>query len=284
MESAQKSMRIARIAGDTGPVLALVDPEAGTWLQLGPAGDDFGWLEPGSPLPVPPLRATPERIDAARLLPPVVPRSFVGVGLNYRAHAAEQGRPLPAEPPLFLKNPRCLAPPFGALPLHPASSCLDYEAELGIVIGRAIFACSRAEAEAAIAGWVVVNDFTLRDLVRPETLTIAKGGPAMGPIGPWFTGVAAVSVAAASALQIRCRVNGELRQNASTADMHFGPVDLVHRIARHLPLGPGDVIASGSPGGSGVGFDPPRWLREGDTIETDIEGLGSLCHRVVRNS
>lgn len=276
-------MRIARIATARGAELVLVDPAGASWLRTGVAAPP-DWLAPGV-LPLRPAPgARPEPVETSRLLPPVVPRTFVGVGLNYRAHAAEQGRALPADPPLFLKNPRSLAPPFGPLPLHPASAMLDYEAELGIVIGRPVFACSAAEAAAAIAGWVVVQDYTLRDLARPETLTIAKGGPAMAPIGPWLTTVDALPIAEAASLAIRCRVNGELRQDSGTSDMHFGPVDLVHRIARHLPLGPGDVIATGSPGGSGVGFDPPRWLAAGDTVETEIAGLGRLCQQVVRNS
>jgi acylpyruvate hydrolase len=276
-------MRIARIASRGGAELAIVDPDKGSWLRTGvPAGPD--WLQEGA-LPLRPAAgARPEPIDTDLLLPPVVPRCFVGVGLNYRAHAEEQGRALPAEPPLFLKNPRSLAPPVGILPLHPASAALDYEAELGIVIGRPVFACTAAEAEAAIAGWVVVQDYTLRDLVRPDTLTIAKGGPAMAPIGPWLTMVESLSVAEAGSLAVRCWVNGALRQASSTADMHFGPVELVHCIARHLQLGPGDVIATGSPGGSGVGFDPPRWLAAGDQVETEIAGLGRLCQQVVRNS
>jgi 2-keto-4-pentenoate hydratase/2-oxohepta-3-ene-1,7-dioic acid hydratase in catechol pathway len=128
---------------------------------------------------------------------------------------------------------------------------------------------------------VIVQDFTLRDLVRPETLTIAKGGPGMAPIGPWLTSVESVPVDAAGALRITCRVNGEARQDAATSDMHVGPVALVHRIARHLPLGPGDVIATGSPSGSGVGMDPPRWLAPGDVIDTAITGLGALRQQVT---
>ncbi len=161
------------------------------------------------------------------------------------------------------------------------SGQLDYEAELGIVIGRAVFDCTPAEAEAAIAGWVVVQDYTLRDLARPETLAIAKGGPGMAPIGPWLTTVGSISVAAAGALTITCRVNGELRQHASTSDMHIGPAALVHHIARYLPLGPGDVIATGSPSGSGVGLTPPRWLAAGDVVETAIMGLGAMRQQVT---
>lgn len=272
-------MRIARIIGDDGPETVLVEDCGARWRRTG-RGDALAWADAG-------LAALPgaafEPVEPARLLPPVEPVTIVGVGLNYRAHAEEQGRALPEEPPLFLKNGRSLAAPFGALPLHPASGALDYEAELGIVVGRPVFACTRAEAEAAIAGWVVVNDYTLRDLVRPETLTIAKGGPAMAPVGPWLTTVAEVPVADALALRIRCWVNGELRQDSSTADMHFRPVDLVWRIARHLPLGPGDLILTGSPGGSGVGFSPPRWLAEGDVVETEIARLGAIRQVVVRN-
>lgn len=272
-------MHIARIAEGEGARLALVDPEAQTLRRTGATELDFGAL--GRLFE---RAGDPEPLGGVRWLPPVVPRVVVGVGLNYRSHAEEQGRALPAEPPLFLKNPRSVAGPFDAVPLHPASACLDYEAELGIVIGKAVFGCTPGEAEAAIAGWVIVQDYTLRDLVRPETLAIAKGGPNMAPIGPWLTSTASVSVEQASALAIKCWVNGELRQTSSTADMHFGPVALVHRIARHLPLGPGDVIATGSPGGSGVGFAPPRWLGSGDIVETAIEGLGRMRQQIVTRS
>jgi acylpyruvate hydrolase len=273
-------MRIARARRGQGAETVLVDVEAGLWWPTG-RHDPEAWADPAL---VPLAGAAPEPIDMARLLPPVEPVTIVGVGLNYRAHAAEQGRALPAEPPLFLKNPRSIAPPVGPLPLHPASVALDYEAELGIVIGRPLFRCDAADAAAGIAGWVVANDVTLRDLARPVTLTIAKGGPGMAPFGPWLTPVSLLSIAAAGALAITCRVNGELRQDSATADMHFGPVALVERIARHLPLGPGDLVLTGSPGGSGVGFDPPRWLQAGDVVEAAIEGLGSLCQTVVRNS
>lgn len=273
-------MRIARIRGAQGPELAVVAAGGATWQRTGIAapGD---WLGAGVPAQLAATAAAPEPVEEALLLPPVVPRSIVGVGLNYRAHAAEQGKPLPKVPPLFLKHPRSLAEPFASLPLHPASDRLDYEAELGIVIGREVFDCSPAEAEAAIAGWVIVQDYTLRDLARPETLAIAKGGPGMAPIGPWLTTVESVPVAAAGDLVITCRVNGELRQHASTADMHFGPVELVRHVARHLPLGPGDVIATGSPSGSGVGMTPPRWLAAGDVVETAIGGLGHMRQMVV---
>ncbi|MEQ5787183.1 fumarylacetoacetate hydrolase family protein [Erythrobacter sp. NFXS35] len=257
-----------------------VNPEAGTWQTLGLRGDS-DWLTPETLARPPRAKSPPRPIDTTLLLAPVVPRCIVGVGLNYRAHAAEQGKPLPDTPPLFLKHPRSLAAPFGALPLQPASAQLDYEAELGIVIGRAVFDCSRSEAAAAIAGWVIVQDYTLRDLARPEMLAIAKGGRGMAPIGPWLTTVDDVTLEDAGNLSIRCRVNGELRQDAGTADMHVGPAQLVHHVARHLPLGPGDIIATGSPAGSGVGMIPQRWLAPGDIVDTEITGLGRLRQQVT---
>ncbi|MEE4155263.1 MAG: fumarylacetoacetate hydrolase family protein [Erythrobacter sp.] len=273
-------MGIARLATGRGSELALIDAATGTWQRTGLSGD-ASWLT-RTPLDDAPIRAArAEKIEHALLLPPVVPQTIVGVGLNYRAHAAEQGLVLPTEPRIFLKNARSLAAPFADLPLHPASPHLDYEAELGIVIGRDIFDVTPAEAEAAIAGWVIMQDYTLRDLVRPETLPLGKGGPAMAPLGPWLTPVSKLPIAHACQLGVRCWVNGELRQDASTADMHFGPVDLVHYIARYIALGPGDVIATGSPGGSGVGLSPPRWLAPGDIVETEIVSLGRLRQRVI---
>lgn len=281
-----KPVHIATVSTERGPEIALVDPAAETIRPTGLFRPLESLLDSDglNAIACAARNARPQPLDPEALLPPVHPRTIVGVGLNYRAHATEQRRELPAEPALFLKNPRSLAPPVGTLPLQPGSASLDYEAELGIVIGRPIFDCTLAEAEAAIVGWLVVNDYTLRDLARPETLPIAKGGLRMAPIGPWLTTTASVSVADAGNLAIRCAVNGEVRQDSTTADMHFGPVELVHRIARHLPLGPGDVIATGSPGGSGAGFSPPRWLVVGDTVTTTIDRLGRLQQRVVRNS
>ncbi|MFL0670240.1 MAG: fumarylacetoacetate hydrolase family protein [Erythrobacter sp.] len=264
-----------------GAELAVVAADGKSWRRSGIRADSGNWLRPETFARLADIGAPDEALDPALLLAPVAPRSIIGIGLNYRAHAAEQGKALPETPPLFLKHPRSLAPPFGRLPLHPASAQLDYEAELGIVIGRDIFGGDRADAAAAIAGWVIVQDYTLRDLARPETLALAKGGPGMAPIGPWLTTTASVSIAEAGQLAIRCRVNGELRQDAATSDMHIGPIDLVHHAARYLPLGPGDVIATGSPGGSGVGMAPPRWLVPGDVIETEITSLGTLRQQVI---
>jgi 2-keto-4-pentenoate hydratase/2-oxohepta-3-ene-1,7-dioic acid hydratase in catechol pathway len=274
-------MRIARLDREHGPELALVTADGKHVQHTGMRAPLETLLHPEGFTELTRAAAAPEPFTPADLLPPIMPRLIVCVGLNYRAHAAEQGRPLPGQPSLFLKNPRSLAPPFGTLPVHPASTSLDYEAELGIVIGRPLFDSTSAQAEAAIAGWLVAQDYTLRDLARPETLAIAKGGPGMAPVGPWLTTVETMAVADARRLDIRCTVNGELRQSSSTSDMHFDAVALVQYVARFLPLGPGDIILTGSPGGSGVGRSPACWLKPGDRVETEIEGLGRLHQEVV---
>ncbi|MFN3592203.1 MAG: fumarylacetoacetate hydrolase family protein, partial [Thermaurantiacus sp.] len=148
-------MRIARLDRGQGPELALVSADARHLRPTSITAPLETLLDAAGVARIRAAAGAPESFAHTALLPPLTPRLIVGVGLNYRAHAAEQGRALPDAPPLFLKNPRSLAPPFGTLPLHPASDALDYEAELGIVIGRPVFACTPAQAEAAIAGWLV---------------------------------------------------------------------------------------------------------------------------------
>lgn len=216
-------------------------------------------------------------LDRARLLPPLsTPHSFIGVGLNYRDHAAEVGRPVPERPPLFAKLPASLAAPFAETP-WPGPS-FDYEGELGVVIGRAAYRVAAAEAMAAVAGYVVVNDLTMRDLARPDTLLLAKNGPGFAPFGPWLTTADAVDDP--HDLPLRTWVNGELRQDGSTAALHHRIPELIAYVSQAIPLSPGDVITTGSPHGSGIGFDPPRFLKPGDLVRVEIGGLGSIETRI----
>jgi 2-keto-4-pentenoate hydratase/2-oxohepta-3-ene-1,7-dioic acid hydratase in catechol pathway len=225
------------------------------------------------PLPGPWQPLLPER-----LAPPVpVPPLFLGVGLNYRDHAAEQGRTLPDRPALFIKGPMAAAPPFGTISSHFPS--LDYEGELGVVIGRPCHRVSEAEAMAHVAGYVVVNDVTVRALIRPDNLVMGKGGSGHGPFGPWLT--LAEAVPDPQALTIKTMVNGGVRQHSSTANLHIGIAPLISWISQAMVLPTGTIVATGSPGGSGVGFDPPLWLRPGDEVGVSIEGLGHIHHRVV---
>jgi len=206
-------------------------------------------------------------LDPARLLAPVPqPRAFLGVGLNYRDHAAEVGRTLPDVLPVFAKLASAVSPPFATI-ARPAES-FDYEGELGVVIG----------AGGSIAGYVVVNDLTIRAMAKPDTLVLGKSAPGCAPFGPWIT--TADEIPDPHALRIETRVNGEVRQSSSTAELHQRLPELLAYIGGHVTLQPGDIIATGSPAGSGIGFDPPRWLTPGDTVRVEIEHLGHIEHLI----
>jgi len=147
------------------------------------------------------------------------------------------------------------------------------------VVGRRCHRITAGEARAFIADYVVVNDVTMRDLARPDTLVLGKSGLGHGPFGPWLT--TADAVTDPHALAIHTWVNGELRQSLTTAELHVGCFDLLAWLSSVLVLEPGTVIATGSPAGSEAGFTPPRWLVPGDVVRVAIEGLGAIEHRVV---
>jgi acylpyruvate hydrolase len=204
------------------------------------------------------------------LLAPVPrPRAIFGIGRNYAAHAAETGSELPSAPLVFMKLPTSSVPPSGPIRRPAVVRQLDYEVELAVVIG----------GQGRIAGWAVADDVSARDLQRAEAQwTRAKGFDTSCPWGPWITTVDEVPDAAG--LRISCSVNGELRQDSTTADLVFGPQELVDFIAETITLEPGDVILTGTPAGVGMAMDPPRWLEPGDVIRCEIERLGAIEHAV----
>lgn len=228
------------------------------------------------------LSAAPrEPLDHARLLAPVPdPGAFIGVGLNYRDHAAQIGRPLPERPAVFAKLARAVAPPRGVIPRDPAAPSLDYEGELGFVVGRSCRRITPAEAPDHIAGYVVVNDVTVRARVSPDTVMWAKGAPGHAPFGPWIT--TPDEVGDPRGLAIRTTVNGEPRQDGSTADMVFDCYAILAWLSEGLALMPGDVVTTGSPAGTGASLSPPRWLMPGNRVRVEIERLGAIEH-VVEN-
>jgi 2-keto-4-pentenoate hydratase/2-oxohepta-3-ene-1,7-dioic acid hydratase in catechol pathway len=223
----------------------------------------------------PQVGAASKPLEAGRLLPPVAPGATIyAVGLNYRDHAAETGRQCPDPPPVFVKLPLSIAPPNGVTE-HPGfSNTLDYEGELAVVIGRPTRNIDAAHAMDHVFGYTVLNDLTVRALAKPDTLLLGKNGPGLAPIGPWIAAVA--DVPDPHALAIRTWINGELRQDGSTADMHHRIADLIALISRSVPLMPGDIISTGSPRGSGIGFDPPRYLQPGDRVRVEIERVGAI--------
>lgn len=211
---------------------------------------------------------------------PVIPRpgKIICVGLNYRSHIREMGRELPPYPTLFAKFPEALIGPFDeiALPSH-ADSAVDWEAELAIVIGAPVRDADDESAAAAIAGYSVINDVTMRDY-QNRTLQWLQGKTFEGtaPFGPFLVTADDFSPGP----HIRCAVNGETVQDAPTDDLVFDPVALVGYISSIVTLQPGDVIASGTPGGVGHARTPARYLEDGDELVTEVDGIGILRNRV----
>ncbi len=206
-----------------------------------------------------------------RLLAPVPrPRMIFGIGLNYATHAAETGGEPPEAPIVFTKSPGAAAPPSGPVVRPPVVRRLDYEGELAVVMG----------AGGRVAGYAVADDVSARDLQRREPQwTRAKGADTFCPWGPWIT--TRDQVPDPEALRLRTWVNGELRQDASTADLIFGIERLVAFIAEAVTLEPGDLILTGTPSGVGMAMDPPRFLADGDVVRIEIEGLGAIEHAIV---
>ena len=198
------------------------------------------------------------------------PQKIVGIGVNYRAHAAEMGKPIPGEPLMFLKPPSALVAPGAAIKRPSGFDRVDYEGELGVVIGRRAARVTPQNALDFILGFVCVNDVTVRDLQKRDgQWARAKGFDTFCPVGPRI-----VSGLDPRALRITTRVNGELRQDSNTRDLIFDVAHLVAFVSEHMTLEPGDLISTGTP--SGVGN-----LAPGDVVDVEIEGIGVLSNPVV---
>jgi 2-keto-4-pentenoate hydratase/2-oxohepta-3-ene-1,7-dioic acid hydratase in catechol pathway len=202
------------------------------------------------------------------------------VGLNYRDHAAETGRELPAVPILFNKQSTSANGPFDPIHRPRASTKLDYEGELGFVIGRRCRHVPRARAHEVIAGFVVVNDVTVRDWqARSPTMTMGKSFDTHCPFGPAL--VTPDEVGDPLALALRTFVNGEVRQSASTKELIFDPAALIEHLSTAFTLEPGDLISTGTPAGVAAAMTPRRWLVPGDVVRVEIEGVGAIENRVI---
>lgn len=208
---------------------------------------------------------------------PVVPRpeKIVCVGLNYATHIREMGRELPEHPTLFAKFARALVGAHDEVELPAGSTEVDWEAELGVVVGAQVRDASPAEAATAIAGYTVVNDVTARDFqYRSVQWLQGKTFERSTPVGPWL-------VTDVEPGELTCTVDGDVVQKADPADLVFSPADLLAYVSRIVTLVPGDLIATGTPGGVGHARKPPRYLRAGSEIVTRIEGVGE-CRNVCR--
>jgi 2-keto-4-pentenoate hydratase/2-oxohepta-3-ene-1,7-dioic acid hydratase in catechol pathway len=208
------------------------------------------------------------------------PPKFLAVGLNYADHVAEAGLETPENPMIFNKQSTCVTGPTDPIHVPKVSHVLDYEGELGVVIGRHARHVSRDDAADYIAGYVVVNDATVRDWqFRTPTWTLGKSFDTHGPIGPWIVTTDELTDPHQSAL--RTYVNDELRQESNTKHLIFNCFELVEYLTKAFTLEPGDIIATGTPSGIGVVMKPPQLLKEGDVVRIEIEGIGQIENPVI---
>ena len=207
--------------------------------------------------------------------------TFHCIGLNYGLHADESGLPRPKEPILFNKAASALSGPFDPVVRPKDSQKLDYEVELGVVIGEVCEYVSEAEALSKVAGYCVVNDVSEREFQaeRGGQWVKGKSAPSFGPAGPWL--VTADEVADPQNLDLWLSVNGDMRQALNTSDMIFSVAEIISYMSRFMRLAPGDLIATGTPQGVGMGFKPQRWLVPGDEIRLGVQGLGEQRQSVV---
>ena len=232
-------------------------------------------------------RAAAQQVPLAdvELLAPVPrPGKIICIGLNYRAHAIEGGNAIPDYPAVFMRGATSLTAPGGPILYPECSDKLDFEAELAVVIGRTATRVSVANALGHVAGYSCFNDGSVRDYQRKSTQwTMGKNFDSTGGFGPELVTPDELP-AGACGLRIVARLNGQVMQDSSTADMIFDVATLVATLSEAMTLEPGDVIATGTPSGVGYARKPPVYMRPGDVIEIEIEGLGILTNTVARRA
>ena len=249
--------------------------------HLGRLADMESRIAAGDELPLPFVRLG--RPGGAALLAPVIlPSKIICVGLNYRDHAEEQNKPLPANPMLFSKAPTCLQAPLLPIEIAADLTQVDAEGELAVVISRPGRAIRREDAARYIAGYTCFNDVSDREAQYADKQFFrGKSIDTGGPCGPWIVTPDELPEFA-TGLDIKCRWNGEIMQHSNTEQLIF-PVDyLIAHASRNMTLLPGDIISTGTPGGVGVFRDPQVFLKPGDTVSVEIEGIGTLTNPVQR--
>jgi 2-keto-4-pentenoate hydratase/2-oxohepta-3-ene-1,7-dioic acid hydratase in catechol pathway len=251
-------VRIVRVARRDGPAFGVVQ-------------DDLVRLLDGHPFSGPRLTDQVAPLDQVPLLAPIIPSKVLCVGKNYREHAAELDGVVPDEPLIFSKPATAVIGPGAPIRLPDLSEEVHHEAELAVVIGRLTRKVAHEDALDAVLGYTCANDVTARDLQRRDgQWTRAKGFDTFCPLGPWID----TDLDPAEGVVITCRVNGEVRQAGTTADLVFGVPELIAQVAAFTTLLPGDVLLTGTPAGVGP-------LVAGDTVEVEVEGLGTLSNPVL---
>lgn len=279
-------MRLCRFAIAGGdPALGIVeDDEAIDLSSTGAPTEPAAALDQVGPEELAALATNAPRLPLAevRLLAPASPRKYLAIALNYRDHIEEMGMEPPEVPVFFNKQVSCVVGPGADVHMPKVSTFLDYEAELAIVIGKRCRHVPVERAHEVIAGYTCANDVSVRDWQgKAQTMTIGKSFDTHGPLGPWL--VSGDELGDPHDLRIRCTVNDEKRQDASTGQMVFDCFQQVSHLSEAFTLEPGDVIATGTPSGVGLGRQPVRdnLLHVGDTVRVEIEGVGELVNAVV---
>jgi 2-keto-4-pentenoate hydratase/2-oxohepta-3-ene-1,7-dioic acid hydratase in catechol pathway len=249
-----------------------------------PLDDQGNAMEVLSGDPFQGVHLTGEHITTFTLLAPMVPAAILCIGLNYRQHAEEMNAKIPKFPVLFLKNPSAILDPGAPIqiPRKLVSTQVDYEGELAIIIGKNCLNATRENALDHVLGYTVANDVSARDWQKEwggSQWCRGKSFDTFAPMGPWI--VTRDEVPDPNALRITTRVNNETLQDSNTSDMIFDVPALIEFLSGDTTLPVGTVILTGTPSGVGVGRTPQRWLKEGDSVEIEIEKIGVLSNLVV---
>lgn len=276
-------MRLATIRIGSGATAAVV-VDGDRLVELGEPDVGAVLADPAWRTRRPAAGAAAHAVDDADFAPLVTrPSKIVCVGLNYRSHIIEMGRELPAHPTLFAKFADTLLGAHDDLVLPPESTSVDWEVELGIVIGAQVRRVGEAEALDAIAGYTVINDVSMRDWQnRTIQFLQGKAWDRSTPVGP--TMATFDELGDPSDLLLTCSVNGVEMQSGRTSDLLFGPAEIVAYVSQFTTLRPGDLIATGTPGGVGAGRKPPVFLQAGDVLTTTVEGIGTCTNRCVADA
>lgn len=283
--SGGEAPRLGVITGETVRDLAAIDPTL--------PRDMLGLIEAG-PEVLAVVRSMVAAADTAgmplsqvRLLAPMLrtPKGIIGIGLNYRAHVDESARTMqtpqemPTHPVIFIKPDTAIIGPDAAIVKPAATQMLDYEAELGVIIGRGGRNIAQADALAHVFGYTIINDVSARDMRHGGQWCFSKGQDSFCPMGPCI--VTADEIADPHDLDVWCAVSGEVRQNSNTRHMIFNIPQLIAHISSGMTLQAGDVIATGTPEGVGISYTPPRFMQPGDWVEMRVQGIGTLRNPVV---
>ncbi len=282
-------MKIARFdAGDGNAQLGAVDVAAATVTSLAALGTDdvvtAALTDPAERTAALDGAASWALDDVTLLAPVPDPPKFMAIGLNYRDHIEETGRDAPKFPMFFNKQRTCVNDPTGdvVIPAE-APDRVDYEGELGMVIGTRCRRVGRDDAPSVVAGYLVVNDVSVRDWqAKAQTMTLGKSWDGHGPTGPWL--VTTDELADPHGLAMKTFVNDELRQDTTTDLMVFDAWTQIETLSTVFTLEPGDIIATGTSSGVALAMDPPAFLAPGDVVRIEIENIGTIENRFVADS